>query len=112
MLVGTYRLHDLNGRELTAWVHGNRLIEAMIGTIDELKELWASPKRKDILRKRNKRMKVLPSYPENTDILDQYLLNDEDENDVIAVPEIVKKSLKRKRDEQEIYDEIIVIRWN
>ena len=93
---------------MAALVHGNRLIEATVSTVDELRELWASPKRKDILRKRNKPMKVLPSYPENTDILDQYLLNDDDGNDVIAVPEIVKRSLKRKRDEQEIYDEIIV----
>ena len=110
MLLGTYRLHDPNGRELAALVHGNRLIEATVSTADELKELWASPKGKDILRKRNKRMQVLPSYPENTDILDEHLLNDDDENETIAVPEIVKKSLKRKRGEQEIFDEIIVER--
>ena len=51
-------------------------------------------------------MKVLSSYPEITDILDEYLINDDNENEVI-VPEIVKKSLKRKRGEQEIFDEIM-----
>ena len=51
MLLGTYRLQDPNGREFAALAHGNRLIEATIRTADELKELWASPKGKDILRK-------------------------------------------------------------
>jgi len=111
MLLGTYRLHDPNGRELAALVHGNRLIEATISTADELKDLWASPKGKDILRKRNKWMQVLPSYPENTDILDGHLLNnDDDQNESIVTPEIVKKSLKHKRGEQEMYDEIMVER--
>src|SRR5437773_8129173 len=92
MLLGTYTLHDPNGRELAALVHGNRLIEATVSTADALKELWASPKGKDILRRRNKRMQVLPSYPENTDVLDGHLLNDDqndDQNEAIAVPEIV-----------------------
>lgn len=48
---------------------------------------------------------------ENTDILDEHLLNDDDENDVITVPEIAKKCLKRKRGE-EIFDEIIDERLN
>ena len=39
MLLGTYRLQDLNERELAALVHGNRLIETTIRTADELKEL-------------------------------------------------------------------------
>ena len=108
MLLGTYRLHDPNGKELAALVHGNRLIEATVQTADELKELWASPRGKDILRKRNKQVEILPSYPENTEILDQYLQNNDDEDqDSVVVPEIVKKNLKRKR-EPEIFDEIIV----
>ena len=107
MLLGTYRLHDPNGKELAALVHGNRLIEATVSTADELKELWASPKGKDILRRRNQQVEILPSYPENTEILDKYLLDDEDEDDVILVPEIVKKNLKRKRG-HEVFDEIIV----
>ena len=49
----------------------------------------------------------MPSYPENTEILDQYLQNDDDEDDIVMVPKIVKKDLKRKR-EPEIFDEIIV----
>jgi len=91
------------------------LIEATVRTADELKELWASPRGKDILRRRNKQVEVLPdevlpSYPENTEILDQYLQADDDESDeTVQVPEIVKKSLKRKR-EPEMFDEIIVER--
>ena len=83
------------------------MIEATVRTADELKELWASPRGKDILRRRNKQVEVLPSYPENTEILDQYLQADDDEDDTVVVPEIVKKSLKRKR-EPEMFDEIIV----
>ena len=55
------------------------------------------PKGKDILHKRNKRVEVFPSYPENTDILDEHLQNDDDVNDAIIVLEIAKKTLKRKR---------------
>ena len=108
MLLGTYRLQDLNGRELAALLHGNRLIEATVRTADELKQLWASSKEKDALRRRNKRVEVFPSYPENTDILDEHLQNDDDENDAIIVPEIVRKNLKRKCGQEEIFDEIIV----
>lgn len=107
MLLGTYRLHDPNGKELAALVHGNRLIEATVCTAEELKELWASPKGKDSLRRRNKHVEIMPSYPENTEILDQYLQNDDDEDDVVMVPEIIKKDLKRKRG-PEIFDEIVV----
>ena len=83
------------------------MIEATVRTADELKELWASPRGKDILRKRNKQVEVLLSYPENTEILDQYLQNDdnEDEDDSVLVPEIVKRSLKRKRVEPEVGSE-------
>ena len=107
MLLGTYRLQDPNERELAALVHGNRLIKATVRTADELRDLWASPRGKDVLRKRNKQVEILPSYPDNTEILDQYLQNDDDEDDAIIVPEIVKKNLKRKR-EPELFEEIIV----
>ena len=83
-------------RELAAFVHGNRLIEATAQTADELKELWASSRRKDILCKRNKQVEILLLYPENTEILDQYLQNEDDEDDTVLAPEIVKKSLKSK----------------
>ena len=43
MLLGTYRLQDPNRRELSAVVHGNRLIEATVGTADELRDVRASP---------------------------------------------------------------------
>jgi hypothetical protein len=39
MLIGTYRLQDLNGPKLVALVHGNRLIRAKIRTADELRDL-------------------------------------------------------------------------
>jgi len=108
MLLGTYHLHDPNGRELAALVHGNRLIEATVRTTHELKELWASPRGKDILRRWNKKVdEALPSYPENTDMLDQYLQDGDDEDDTAVVPEIVQQNLKRKR-EPEVFDEIIV----
>ena len=68
-----YTLHDPNDRELTALIHDNRLIETTIQTMNELKELWASPRAKNISRKRNKRVKIFPSYPENVDILDEHL---------------------------------------
>jgi hypothetical protein len=49
------------------------LIKAHIRTADELRDLWASPKAKDKLRRRNRNLELMPSYAENTDILDQYL---------------------------------------
>ena len=74
MLLGTYRLHDPDGRELQALVHGNRLIKANIRTTDELRKLWASPATKDALRRRNIQTELVPSDPENTDALERYLL--------------------------------------
>ena len=40
-------------------------------------ELWASPAIKDQLRRTNIK-ELMPSYPANTEILDQYLQEDED----------------------------------
>jgi hypothetical protein len=77
MLLGTYRLQDPNGKELAALVHGNRLVKATVNTADELKELWALPSTKDKLRQANIK-ELVPSYPANTEILDQYLQEDED----------------------------------
>ena len=65
----TYRLVDPNGRELTALIHGNQLIKANIKTVNELQDLWVSPKAKDKLRKRNRNIELISSYSENTDIL-------------------------------------------
>ena len=60
MSLGTYRLQDPNGRELAALVHGNRLTN--IRTADELRDLWASPRAKDKLCKRNRNIELVPSY--------------------------------------------------
>src|SRR5436305_14728652 len=87
MLLGTYRLQDPNGRELAALVHGNRLIKANIRTADELRDLWASPKAKDKLRKSNRNVELIPSYPENTDALDQFLQDIDDDDDDDDLPE-------------------------
>jgi hypothetical protein len=113
MLLGTYRLQDPNGRELAALVHGNRLIKANIRTADELRDLWASPKTKDKLRKRNRNVELVPSYAENTDALDQHLQDNDDDLDEIEEidweigdPE-TGRNLKRNR---EIFEEITVER--
>jgi len=117
MLLGTYRLQDPNGRELAALVHGNRLVKVAISTADELRDLWASPSAKDALRKRNLRKEdILPSYPENTDILDAHLQDDEDipprsppaeqqDNGPSTNPIVIQ--LKRSH-EQQTFDEITV----
>jgi hypothetical protein len=124
-LLGTYRLQDPNGRELTALIHGNRLIKANIRTADELRDLWASPKAKDKLWKRNRHVELIPSYPENTNALEWHLYDDDHDDggnptaldDALEfqdntsssarIPPIVRKYSKRKR-ELEVYDEIIV----
>ena len=80
MLLGTYRLQDPNGRELAVLVHGNYLIKANIRTANKLRDLWASPNAKDKLRERNHNVELIPSYSENTDVLDQYLQNHEDDD--------------------------------
>jgi len=77
MLLGTYRLQDPNGTELEALIHGNRLIKAAISTAEELRDLWASPAVKDMLRKRGVHAEVAPSYFENTAILNHQLHEDE-----------------------------------
>jgi hypothetical protein len=117
MLLGTYRLQDPNGRELAALVHGNRLIRANIRTADELRDLWASPKAKDKLRKRNRNLELMPSYARNTDMLDRYLQDDQSDHDIEEMLEIdleigdvvPRRNLKRKRD-PEVFDEIVVQR--
>jgi hypothetical protein len=92
------------------------LIRANIRTADELRDLWASPKAKDKLRKRNRNLELLPSYAKNTDILDQYLqANEGDDDGLEGTLEMdlqmgdvtLKKNLKRKH---EIFEEIVVQR--
>jgi len=79
-LLGTYRLQGPNGRELQALVHGNRLLKANIRTSDELRKLWASPATKDQLRRRNIQTELIASEPENTDTLERYLLEIDEED--------------------------------
>ena len=62
---------------MEALIHGNRLIKAAISTADGLRDLWASLAVKDMLRKYGIYAEVAPSYPENTAILYQQLLEDE-----------------------------------
>ena len=82
MLLGTYRLQDPNGRELLALVHGNRLIHAHIRMMDDLLRLWASLAIKDALWRWNIQTELIPSDPEQTNLLEQYLLGiDEEEPD-------------------------------
>ena len=105
MLFGTYRLQDPNGRELAALVHGNRLIKANISTADELRDLWVSPKAKDKLRRKNCNLELIPSYTQNTDILDQYLQDDEEIE--LEELDLEVEGPKRKR---QIFEEIVVER--
>ena len=94
-------------------MHGIRLIKANIRTVDELRDLWASPKVKDKFRKRNRNVELVPSYSENTDVLEQYLQDNEDDDDDLDEIEVdleiggseQRKNLKRKR---EIHDTIAV----
>ena len=50
--------------------------------MDALRELWASPRTKDALRRLNTRTELVPSDPENTNALERHLLEiDEEEQD-------------------------------
>ena len=87
-LLGTYRLQDPNGRELKALIHGNRLIRAKFRTTEELRRLWASPATKDALRRRNINAEfVISADPENTDALERYLFEYDDEEPEPREPE-------------------------
>jgi hypothetical protein len=74
MALGTYRLQDLEGKELQALVHGNRLIKAHINSYEALEKLWASPATKDALRKTNKRVDLVKSDADGTRRLESLLL--------------------------------------
>jgi hypothetical protein len=88
MMLGTYRLQDPSGKELAALVHGNRLVPAAIRNAEELRELWASPKTKDALRRQNVRAELVIADEVNTRALEQHLLEaDVDEPLELAAPE-------------------------
>ena len=73
MMLGTYRVQDPSGKELAALVH-NRLVPAAISNADQLKELWASPRTKDALRRNNIHAELILADEENTKALEQHLL--------------------------------------
>lgn len=103
-MLGTYRLQDPNGRELSALVHGYRLIQANIRTTDELRKLWGSPSARDALRQQNSRLELIPSESENTDELERYLMEvDPDEPDLESLQ---IDSRKRTRDSDESTHEV------
>jgi hypothetical protein len=89
------------------------LIKAAIST---LKDLWASPTVKEMLRKRGIHAEIKPSYPENAAELNRQLYEDED----IPMPEqqpessaTTKKSKKRRQlREQADEDKQIFLRIN
>jgi len=89
-LLGTYRLQDPNGKELAALVHGNRLLKTNLSSVEELRELWASPARKDQLRRHNINAEWIPSDdPVNTAMLEKYLFEDAgDEDPTTNIPVI------------------------
>jgi hypothetical protein len=55
-------------------VHGNRQVPAVIPNTEELKELWASPRTKDALRRQNVRAELAIADKKNTGALEQHLL--------------------------------------
>ena len=75
-------------------MHDNRLIQANIRTMNELRRLWTSSSAKDALRRQNARLELIPSDPENTKALEDYLMSlDEIEPD----PTSISLQPKRKR---------------
>ena len=110
-------MQDPSGTELEALIHGNRLIKAAISTADGLRDLWASPAVKDMLRKRGIHAEVAPSYPENTAILNQQLL--EDEGVLLPTTELLnehhqpqKRTKKQKLREKAEEDRKIILKIN
>jgi hypothetical protein len=79
MPLGTYRLQDPKGTELAALVHGNRLVKANISTAEKLRDLWSSPAAKDRLRRVSAHAEILPSFRKNTDELNRYLMEEEED---------------------------------
>ena len=78
-MLRTYRLQDPNEKELTALMHGNRLLRVYISSTKILKKLWASSAAKDQLRHRNIMTEYIDSdNPQNTALLEHYLLENDD----------------------------------
>ena len=90
MPLGTYRLQDPKGSELAALVHGNRLLKANISTAEELRDLWSSPAARDRLRRVSARAEIIPSFPENTDVLNRHLMEDGEDEPVSDAPLVAR----------------------
>jgi hypothetical protein len=86
MMLGTYRLQGPTGKTMGSLVHGNRLIKAHTSSAEKLRKLWASPSIKDKLRRRNVQTEFVPSNDKNTQILEQYLYDDDDPAELQYAP--------------------------
>ena len=84
--LGTYQLQDPNGKELQALVHRNHLLKAHLDSYEELSKLWASPAAKDVLRRTNKRIKLVNSDTNRTELLERLLLDDPLQSTIEQVP--------------------------
>ena len=83
MPLGMYRMHDPNGTESAALVHRNHLVKVNISMVERLRELWSSPALKDHLRYLNELAELLLSFPENTDALNRYLMEGDEEEEIV-----------------------------
>ena len=84
--LGMYHLHNPNGKELQALVHGNRLLKAHLNSYDTLSKLWASPATKDALRRTNKRIEIVNSDVNGMALLERLLLDDPLQSAIEQVP--------------------------
>src|SRR5436305_12612226 len=99
-----------NGWDLYQIVQKKMLL-ANIRTADELRDIWASPEAKDKLRRRNRDVELIPSYAENTDILNQHLHVDDEDEDFDEVSELeidAPIGEKRSRRINRVMEEIMV----
>ena len=83
MILNTYRLQDPNDIQLTSLIHGNRLLNAKIHSIDKLWKFWTASAIRDQLWWCNKDIELMLSNEiQNTELLEHYLFND-DSDDLI-----------------------------
>ena len=88
-----------------------KMLLANIRTADKLRDIWASPEAKDKLRRRNRDVELIPSYAENTDILNQHLHVDDEDEDFDEVSELeidAPMGEKNSKRTSEVFQEITV----